>query len=175
MPKKEALPLVTLAQCVPKKEKMDYIVEKATELGVYSIIPLLSERTIVKPAEKSASNKITRWKKIAREAAKQCGRIDVPQITEIKKFYNVIDKIDSFDLALMACLSEETIGIKESINDFESGKIIIFIGPEGDFTSEEITMAKETSCKLISLGRRILKSDTAGLYVLSIMNYELSR
>lgn len=175
IPKTEALPNVTLAQAIPKKEKMDYVVEKATELGVAGIIPVVSERTIVRLESDKAINKLARWKKITREAAKQCGRSRVPEIKDVQKFYNVIDNINNFDLALMGCISEEAIGLKEAVSDFKTGKIIVFIGPEGDFTPDEILMAKDTSCKLISLGKRVLKSDTAGLFVLSVLNYEFSR
>lgn len=174
-PKREALPEITLAQSIPKKEKMDYIVEKATELGVRSIIPLVSERTIVKLEEARALDRVQRWKKIAREAAKQCGRPDVPEIENVQKFYNTVDIVNNFDLAFMPCLSEDVIPLKEAVKGFETGKIIVFIGPEGDFTPEEIKMAKDTSCKLVSLGNRVLKSDTAGLLVLSVLNYEFSR
>lgn len=175
MPKAEGLPEVALAQAIPKKEKMDYIIEKATELGVHRIIPLLSERTVVKPDENKASGKTVRWKKIATEAAKQCGRTDVPQIENVQKFYNAVDNVDAFDLALVGCLSEDNVGVKEAISGFQGGKIIVFIGPEGDFTPDEIVMARKAGCKSVSFGKRILKSDTAGLFVLSVLNYEFSR
>lgn len=174
-PKVDTIPEITLAQAILKKEKMDYVIEKATELGVHGIIPLVSERTIVRLQNDKAIDKLTRWKKIAIEAAKQCGRTDVPEIKDVQKFYNAIDNINNFDLTLMGCLSEDTIAFKEAVSDFKTGKIIVFIGPEGDFTPDEILMAKDTSCKFISLGKRILKSDTAGLFVLSVLNYEFSR
>jgi len=171
-PKKSVQPEITLFQCMPKKEKMDYIVEKATELGVHSIKPLISERTIARPSEEKNDSRISRWEKIALNAAKQCGRNDIPEIRNIEKFYNALDSVNDFDLVLMAHLSEGTIPLREAIKDFDTGRIAVFIGPEGDFTAEEIIMAKETNCKLISLGPRVLKSDTAGLYVITILNYE---
>lgn len=173
-PRIEKLPKITLAQSISKKEKMDYILEKATELGVHAIIPVLSERTIVRFKPDRAINRVNRWRKLAREAAKQCGRTDIPQIKDIQKFYNIIDKVNNFDLALMACLSEDAAAFKEAVSDFETGNIIVFIGPEGGFTPEEIIMARDTSCKFISLGNRVLKSDTAGLYILSVLNHEFS-
>jgi len=174
-PKPKTLPEITLAVSLPKKGKMDYIVEKAVELGVSCIIPTLSERTVVKLESGKMRERQERWQKIAREAAKQCGRTDVPEVKTIQKFYNVIDDINNFDLALVACLSEDTAGLKDAIADFKGGKIIAFIGPEGDFTPDEILMTKDTSAKLVSLGERVLKSDTAGLFLLSVLNYELSR
>ena len=174
-PRIDTIPEITLAQAIPKKEKMDYRIEKATELGVHTIIPLVTERTIVRFENDKAIERIARWKKIVVATAKQCGRADVPQIKDVRKFYNVIDSVNKFDMALMACLSEDTIAFKEAIPDFKTGKIIVFIGPEGDFTPDEILMARDTSCKLISLGSRTLKSDTAGLFILSVLNYEFSR
>ena len=168
-------PDITLVQAIPKKDKMDYIIEKATELGVRSVMPILSERTVTRTKDDKKDAKVERWRKIATEAAKQCGRLDVPEIKNIRKFYNAVDAVNDYDLALMACVSEKTMPLKESLSDFETGKIIVFVGPEGDFTPEEIDMAKDTSCKLVSLGSRILKSDTAGLYLLSVLNHELSR
>lgn len=173
--KSEGLPEITLAQALPKKEKMAHIVEKATELGARIIIPVISERTVVRSGEDRMPGKIVRWKKIAIQAAKQCGRVDVPEIRGAQKFYNLVDVINDFDLALMACLSDNTESLKQAISGFDAGKIIVFIGPEGDFTPDEIKMAENTSCKFVSLGRRVLKSDTAGLYVLSVLNHELSR
>ena len=170
----EDVPQITLVQAIPKKEKMDYIIEKATELGASCIIPVMTERTVVKLDEDKAKIRVERWARLAKEAAKQCGRADVPRIEEVQKFYNVIDRVNEFDLALMACLSDNTISIKEAITDFEKGKIIVFIGPEGDFTPDEIVMAKDTSCKYVSLGKRVLKSDTAGIFLLSILNHEIS-
>jgi 16S rRNA (uracil1498-N3)-methyltransferase len=174
-PKYGKLPEITLAQALPKKGKMDYIVEKATELGASSVIPILSERTVVKIDEENNSKKTERWKKIVHEAAKQCGRTDVPEVSDIKKFYDVIEKISDFDLALMGCLSNDTINLKEAISNFSSGKIIIFIGPEGDFTPEEIKIAKDANCKTVTFGNRVLKSDTAGLYALSVLAHEFSK
>ena len=174
-PKYGKLPEITLVQALPKKGKMDYIVEKATELGVKSIIPVLSERTIVKIDEDKASLKSDRWRKIAHEAAKQCGRTDVPEVSDAKKFYDIIKKISDFDLAFMGCLSDDTVNLRDAISGFTSGKVIIFIGPEGDFSPEEIKIAKEANCKTVTFGKRVLKSDTAGLYVLSVLNYEFSK
>ena len=175
-PKANEFPRITLAQAIPKKERMDYIVEKATELGAHSIIPVVSERTVVVPTETSARNKVSRWKNIALAAAKQCGRTDMLEVGNAQKFQDLVYEIDGYDMVLMAHLSDNTISLKEAISDFKAGKIIIFIGPEGDFTPEEIMMAKNSKiCRFISLGKRTLKSDTAGLYVLSVLNHEFSR
>ena len=174
-PKVSVFPRITLAQAIPKKERMDNIVEKATELGVHSIIPVITERTVVVPGEAGARNKISRWKNISLAAAKQCGRTDIPEIGNVQNFYNLIDEIDGYDMVLMAHLSDNTIPLKEAISDFKAGKVMIFVGPEGDFTPDEITMAEKCQrCRFVTLGKRVMKSDTAGLYILSVLNYELS-
>jgi len=175
MPKKEILPRITLAQCIPKKQKMDYIVEKATELGVSEIIPIISERVIVKLESDKAQTRIERWQKIALEASKQCGRTEIPKINEIEKFYKTLDCVNNYDIALLASLGTDAIPLEKAVSHIQAGRIIFFIGPEGDFTHEEITMAKDTNCRFVSLGKRVLKSDTAPLYVLSVLNYELAK
>jgi len=161
-----------LAQAIPKKNRMDYVVEKATELGVDQIIPVVSDRTVVRPDKSSAAKKVTRWQKIAEQTAKQCGRSDIPQISGITGYSDIVGIIDNYDLVLLACLAEDTIPLKKALKGFKDGKVIALIGPEGDFTPEEIEKAKAKKCKFISLGKRILKSDTAGLYVASVLGYE---
>ena len=174
-PKRTARPDITLAQAIPKKAKIDSIIEKATELGVNSIIPIISERTVVKITEEKAGARLERWRNIAISAAKQCGRSDVPEVCDIRKFYFAVDGIDQYDLSMLACLSQETTSIRDVISDFKGGKIILFIGPEGDFTSEEIEMAKNANCKLVSLGPLVLKADTAPIAALSMLQYEFSK
>jgi len=165
---------ITLIQALPKKEKMDYIVEKSTELGVHSIVPAITGRTIPDWDEPKKRSQAERWKKIAREAAKQCGRADIPVISAISKFTDAIGNFNDFDMRLIAVLSEKTVPVKEAIAGFKSGKIVAAIGPEGDFTADESSFAGKCGFKAISLGPRVLKSDTAGLALLSILNYELS-
>lgn len=171
-PSREPIPEITLAQAIPKKCKIEYIIEKATELGVHRVIPIVSQRTIVRPREISSNRKLERWQKIAVEASKQCGRITIPIIDKITVYKDLLENLDDYDLILLACLKECTIPIKEALKGFKPGKILVFIGPEGDFSSEEVGMIEHYNCKFISLGRRVLKSDTAGIYVLSVLNYE---
>jgi len=165
---------VTLIQALPKKEKMDYIVEKSTELGVYSIIPVVTERTIPNWDAPKKAAQVERWRKIAKEASKQCGRVDIPSVDRILTFPESIKNAANYDLALIAALTDETIRLKEALSGFRGGKIAIAIGPEGDFTSREIKQAGQAGYKSINLGPRVLKSDTAGLASLAILNYEFS-
>ena len=116
-----------------------------------------------------------RWRKLAVSASKQCGRSDITEVQDIQKFYFFTDRLDRFDLGIMACLSEETASLREAVSEFKGGNIVLFIGPEGDFTPEEIEMARNAHCKLVSLGSLVLRSDTAAVAALSILKNELSR
>ena len=166
---------ITLLQAMPKKEKMDYIVEKSTELGVHSIIPVITERTIPDWDEPKRRSQVERWNKIAKEAAKQCGRLDIPVVSAITEFDDTVNAFADFNIRLIAILNEDVIPIKDAVTGFKSGNIVIAIGPEGDFTADEGRRAKDSGFKAITLGPRVLKSDTAGLALISILNYELSR
>ncbi len=164
---------ITLVQAIPKKDKMDYIVEKATELGVKTIIPVISKRTVVVFDDNKKQARHSRWEKIALSAAKQCGRTDVPTVSEIIRYEDVFKKIDEYDICLFAWLSEDTLDFKKCLEGFIGKKIMIFIGPEGDFTLKEATAIKEfKNTHYVSLGKRVLRSDTAGLYMISCLNYQ---
>lgn len=165
---------ITLIQALPKKEKIDYIVEKATELGVAEIIPVITDRTIPRWDASKKSAQAERWRKIAREAAKQCGRADIPHIDRIMPFSESVKGATDYDLALIAALTEETVKLKEALSGFRGGRISIAIGPEGDFTSNEVRLARQSGFKPVNLGPRVMKSDTAGLASLAILSYEFS-
>ena len=165
---------ITLLQALPKREKMDYIIEKSTELGVGSIVPMITDRTIPDWSEEKMRSQAERWRKIAREAAKQCGRLDIPAVSDVVKFTNAVRDSGNFDMRLIALLNEETMPVRKAMSGFKSGWIAIAIGPEGDFTADEASAAIESGFKAISLGPRVLKSDTAGLALIAILNYELS-
>lgn len=163
---------ITLIQAIPKKDKMDYIVEKSTELGVSSVIPVIAARTIPDWDESKRNATVERWRKIALGASKQSGRSDIPDVGKIVDFAQSVQGSDNYDLALIAALSDEAVPLKNVLKDFKGGKVAIAIGPEGDFTPDEIKLAREAGFRLVNLGSRVLKSDTAGLAVLAILNYE---
>src|SRR3989338_678684 len=162
----------TLIQAIPKKEKMDRIAEKATELGVSCIIPVTTARTIPDWNEAKKSKVVERWRKISLEAAKQCGRADAPKIRPIASLEETIKNVAGHDLKLIAALSEKAIKLKDALKNRSAGRIAIAIGPEGDFTAEEVGLAAQSGFKIVNLGQRVLKSDTAGLAVLAMINYE---
>ena len=171
---KTLAPRVTLIQAIPKREKIEYLIEKATELGVDSIVPVFTERTIPNWDEEKRASHVIRWRKIAREASKQCGRLDIPKVPEIAQFSNIIKDEKLSGLKLIAALADDTEPIRRALKDFKGDQIIIAIGPEGDFTPDEVKSAVGRGFIPVSLGFRVLKSDTAGLFALSAIDYEYS-
>ncbi|HYA85721.1 MAG TPA: 16S rRNA (uracil(1498)-N(3))-methyltransferase [Nitrospirota bacterium] len=163
---------ITLGQGLPKADKMDFIVQKATELGVSSIVPIVTARTIVKI--KDEGKRIVRWQKIAREAAMQSNRIDIPQIGGIRKFSDFIENLDSGSRQLLLMPWEEgTEPIKNILRQKpEAQDIVILIGPEGGYSSAEATAARDKGFRLVSLGPNILRTETAAMAVLSMICYE---
>lgn len=165
------MPKVTLAQAVPKKQKMDYIVEKATELGASSIKAILTRRTIVRPSQAASERMRERWLKLAKASAKQCGRATLPDISGPERLKELVGTFNDYDLVLMAVPSAGKNSFKRALNEFATGKVLVIIGPEGGFSEEEITLTGAGNCHHINLGPYILKSDTAGLFVLSALLY----
>jgi len=164
---------ISLAQSIPKKDAMDLIVQKATELGVNEIFPIESERTVIKFSDDGKRHKIERWNKIAVESSKQCGRTELPKIKDIISFGTLLDFMAKYDLTIMPCLSEKTVSLKSALKKISKpSKILVIIGPEGDFSKEEINKASEKGAILVSLGNLILKCDTAAIDTIAILNYE---
>ncbi|MCX5751698.1 MAG: 16S rRNA (uracil(1498)-N(3))-methyltransferase [Candidatus Saganbacteria bacterium] len=160
---------ITIAQGIPKAKKMDLIIEKGTELGVSAIIPTLCERSIPKPQ----ADKLERWKRIAKEAAEQCGRLVVPQIHPITKFEDVLNLKEEYDLALIPWEIEKENSLKKVLTNLPHPpqKVLILIGPEGGFGSIEVERAKEKGFTPITLGNRILRTETVALSILSMFMY----
>jgi len=166
---------IYLFQGLPKSDKMELIVQKAVELGVYEIIPVATKRAVVKLDDKKASKKVERWNAISEGAAKQSGRNVVPEVKSVMSYKEAIQYAESLDVILipyeLAEGMEETRQIIEGIQPGQS--IGIFIGPEGGFETQEMEYAMEHGAKAITLGKRILRTETAGLTTLSILMYHL--
>ncbi len=168
---------ITLAQGLAKGEKMDMIVQKATEMGATFIIPFTSSRTIVKLNDKKESNRLVRWQKIAKEAAEQAHRNRIPEISEIITYKELLGVGQDYDLALIAYEQEHQAKLADLLNSLVVGndslsvgkRIIVVIGPEGGFSEEEVAQAVEHSFHSISLGKRILRTETAGIAALAIL------
>ena len=162
---------VTLFQSVSKGERMDLTIQKATELGVYEIVPVLSERCVVK-LDKDTKGKIDRWQKIALEASRQSGRGIVPKIAPPMSFSEAIDRIESFDLALFPWEEETEKGLKSELREFKGERIALFVGPEGGYEQKEADDAVKKGALRVTLGPRILRTETAGAAVLAMIVYE---
>ena len=173
---------ITLFQGIPKFEKMELIIQKNTEVGIKSIVPVIMERTVVKLDEKIASKKLERWQKIAEIAAKQSMRDIIPQIGNITKLKDI--DTTEFDAVLVAYENEEHNMLKTELQKLERKiksnnsseqqyNIAIVIGPEGGISEKELVMLAEKNAKFVSLGKRILRTETVALNILSIIRYEL--
>ena len=166
---------IYLFQGLPKSDKMELIVQKAVELGAYEIIPVETKRAVVKLDDKKAAKKVERWNSIAEGGAKQSGRNVIPQVKPVMSYKEAVRYAKSLDVLLipyeLAEGMDETRKIVESIIPGQS--IGIFIGPEGGFETSEVEFAIENGAKAITLGKRILRTETAGLTTLSILMYQL--
>jgi 16S rRNA (uracil1498-N3)-methyltransferase len=166
---------ITLCQAIPKLEKMDGIIRHATELGARRIIPFLAERSIPRWPAAKRPQKQERWRKIAVEAARQCGRTDVPEIGEIVSFAGMLGDLPNGALGLIPWEEEAGLGIRELLRNprYDGTKRFqMAIGPEGGFAKDEIDQARRAGFLAVSLGRRVLRVETAALAVLAIIQYE---
>lgn len=168
---------IYLFQGLPKADKMELIIQKAVELGVFQIIPVATKRAVVKLDEKKAAVKQTRWQAIAQAAAKQSKRRIVPEIAACMSFAQAVKYAESMDVKLipyeLAEGMDDTRRLMETIKAGQS--VAVFIGPEGGFAEEEIKLAKEAGIAPVTLGRRILRTETAGMTVLSWLVYLLEQ
>ncbi len=166
---------ITLFQGLPKGDKMELIIQKAVELGVWEVVPVATRRTVVKLDDKKAGKKVQRWNSIALGAAKQSGRSLVPEVKPVMTFAEALSYAEECDLVLipyeMAEGMEKTKAVISSIRPGQ--RIGVFIGPEGGFDEEEVERAEAIGARPITLGKRILRTETAGLTVLSILMYHL--
>lgn len=168
---------IYLFQALPKSDKMELIIQKAVELGAHEIIPVAAKRCVMKLDDKKAKTKIARWQAIAEAAAKQSKRHIVPRVAEVMSFKNAIGYVKDFEVKLIPYeLAEDMSKTKEIINHLQpGGKIAVFIGPEGGFEEAEIQLAMENGVEPITLGKRILRTETAGFTVLSWLMYQLEQ
>lgn len=166
---------VYLFQALPKGDKMEMIVQKAVELGVYEVIPVAARRCVVKLDNRKAAAKIARWQGIAEAAAKQSRRAIVPEVAEVINFAQAIERASKLDVKIIPYELAEDMGkTRAFMQTLKPGqKIAVFIGPEGGFEPKEVALALENGVEPITLGRRILRTETAGMTVLSWIMYML--
>lgn len=170
---------IYLFQGLPKSQKMDLIVQKGTELGITEFIPVITHRVDVKL--KGEFKKIYRLKKIALEAAKQSKRSIIPSVLEPIEFEEVLDKIKSLDLLIVPYENANNFGIKTLMNELRIENMVddiknvgIFVGPEGGIEESEVERLKDKGARIVTLGKRILRTETAGFVAASLIQYELS-
>lgn len=176
--KEDALELpakVFLFQGLPKSDKMELIVQKSVELGVYEIIPVSTNRTIVKLDAKKSKSKVIRWQGIAEAAAKQSKRAIIPEIKMPMTFQEALKYAENMDVKLIPYEMAEGMDKTRTLisNIKKNNSVAVFIGPEGGFSEEEIFMAVERGILPITLGKRILRTETAGMCILSFLVYQL--
>lgn len=166
---------IYLFQGIPKADKMELIIQKAVELGVYQVIPVAASRCVVKLDGKKAAAKTARWQGIAQAAAKQSRRAIVPEVTEVISFAQAVRMVGEMDVKLIPYeLAEDMSRTRKLLGGIAPGQsVAVFIGPEGGFEETEIDLALSKGLEPITLGRRILRTETAGLAVLSWMTYLL--
>lgn len=166
---------VTLFQGMPKADKLEMIIQKCTELGVREIVPVITDRVIVKLDEKNIDKKLERWNKIALEAGKQSGRQKIPVVQKPTKLKNLIENISKYDILILPYECEKEITLKSVLRNLEgkSENVAILIGPEGGFAEEEISSLDFANVKRVTLGPRILRTETAGVATLAMVLYEL--
>jgi 16S rRNA (uracil1498-N3)-methyltransferase len=165
---------IILACAVPKKAKFEFIIEKCTELGVDEIIPLKTKRTEVIFSKEKLSPKQERFQKVAINAAKQSGRLDVPKIHAMTNFADALKVLDKQGLALIPSLNGKPQHICKALSDAKAkGVVAVFIGPEGDFTPDEVALAEAAGCVSVSLGDTVLKVDTAAMTTVALCRFLL--
>ena len=191
---------ITLAQAIPKGKNMDLIVQKAVEIGAAEIAPLISERTIVHLEAKEAAQKQAKWQQVTIEAAKQCGQNWLPTVQLPRKLSDFFLTVEAgvspapdfgtqptrlppqnrgLDLRLIGSLQSDAVHLKTVLADYEREHharpvgVLMCIGPEGDFTPAELNLARSNGCRPITLGPIILRVETAAIYCLSVLSYEL--
>ena len=170
---------ITLAQAIPKGKHMDLIIQKATELGVAKIVPLLSDRTVVQLEEDELAKKREKWKQVTIEAAKQSGQDWLPEIAKPIPPKQFFAEFDHYELPLVASLQSDARSLKKVLANFREqhgqrpSSALILVGPEGDFTPAETSWAKSAGCVPVSLGPIVLRTETAAIYSLSVLAYEL--
>ncbi len=164
---------IRLLYCLPKGEKLDLVLQKATELGVYDIVLINSSRTIAKIDDSNKEKKLIRYNRIIKEATEQCKRNHCPKILDVIKYNDIKNYLCDINLIAYENCKDTVEDLKNIIRNNDYSSISILVGPEGGFSKEEVDYSLSIGFKEISLGKRILRSETSVLYLLSVLSYEL--
>ena len=166
---------IDLYQGLPKSDKMDLIVQKTTELGISKVIPVMTERVIVKLEKGNENKKIERWNKIAAEAAKQSGRQLIPTVENVVNLEKIVENLSKYDIVIVPFECEKDSTLKNILKNVKNKieNIAVVIGPEGGFSDKDISiLEKAPNVVKVSLGKRILRTETAGLATVAMLLYE---
>ncbi|MFA5118073.1 MAG: RsmE family RNA methyltransferase [Candidatus Omnitrophota bacterium] len=163
---------LTIACAIPKNVKMDDIIDKMTQLGVKRIIPLMTERVIVKLNDHKKDLRLNRWRAIAKNACQQSQRSSIPELSTITPLIELLNNVKEYDLKLISTLAGNQQKINRVLTNIKHpGKILVLIGPEGDFTQREVEQAREAGCMPVSLGQQVLRVDTAAIAIASFIKF----
>ena len=168
----EAAVKVSVYMALPKADKLEHVIQKATELGAYEIVTFPSARCVSRPDEKSLKKKLERWEKIAASAAEQSGRGRIPKVLVLGSFSEALTRAAQADKALMFYEHEEALTLKMALSSGSYGTVSLLTGPEGGLEEAEVTQAREAGLQVCTLGRRILRCETAPLCALSAVMYD---
>ena len=165
---------ITLCMAYPKGDKLEVVIQKAVELGCDRIVPFESSRCIKRPKAEKAEKQTARLQRIAEEAAKQCGRAKIPTVSAPISYKQMLDVAKESELSLLCYENEDGLNIKNALQNAESKKSIsVIVGAEGGFSPDEVLAATERGCLSVSLGNRILRCETAPLFALAAISYQL--
>jgi 16S rRNA (uracil1498-N3)-methyltransferase len=167
--------MITLIQAIPKAQKMDWIIQKATELGVASILPVMTDHGVVKLEDDRVGQRQARWQRIAAEAAKQCRTAWIPRVEPVARFRAVMESPPPFDVMLMGSLEPDAVSLKACLAGLVARRpktVALMIGPEGDFSPAENKAARAAGAIPVSYGTPVLRVETAALYGLSVLIHE---
>lgn len=175
---------IWIAQSLPKADKMDMVIQKCTELGAYGFIPFSSARTIVQYDSKKEQRRMERWRKIAKEAAEQAHRNRVPEVVPPVSWKRLLELVSRVEQAWICCERGAQDGLRSALRRHADrlrqqggvrGPLMVMIGPEGGYTEEEVAEAERAGCSRVSLGPRILRTETAGMAALTCILYEFGQ
>ena len=168
-------PKITIFQGLAKADKIEYIIQKCSEIGATSLVPTEMKRCVVKLDSKDKAKKLERWQKIAEVAAKQSLRFDILKVEEVQKIEDVAKRLSEFDLSIVAYENEKETSLKKVLKDVNNSnlKIAVIIGPEGGLEMQEVELLQNNGAKVVTLGKRILRTETAPIVICSNIMYEL--
>lgn len=170
---------ITIFQALPKQEKMELVIQKCVELGAYEFTPLEMKNCVVRLKDKDKLKKIERWQKISEVAAKQCGRNIIPKVNYVCNIKQLCNNINLYDSVIVAYEDEQSYSIKKELENLkkqgDTEKIAIVIGPEGGIDFKEIEDLKQAGAKIVTLGKRILRTETVAIALTSIIMFELDK